>query len=923
MIKRLVALPLTLCTVLMTIAQVVTVDPPFPTVEDVVTITFYADQGNAALEGVSPVYAHMGLITENSTSPTDWQNVQGNWGTADPNTLMTEVDTDVHQITVDIDEFYGISTDLVVLELAFVFRNASGNIVGRADDGSDIYYPVYPVNPGLQANFVNPTQNFVSDPGEEVLVSVISNTEADIEIIDNGDVIASASGVTELEHTLTVALPTEHELVFTATVDGDEVSDTIRYVVNGEVEVINPPALLLDGVNYVDGSTVRLQLHAPGKDYIYVLGDFNNYEPDPSYYMHLADDLETWWIEIDGLTPGETYTYQFWIDGELELADPCSALILDPNADGTIPSWSYPEPIPYPEGASGFVSVMTPGADEFQWQNDNWDRPEKKDLVIYELHMRDFLAASSYAILIDSLDYLENLGINAIHFMPPGEYENNDSWGYNPSFHMALDKYYGTPEMFKELVDELHGRGIAVIIDLVHNHAFSQSPLVQMYWDPQEFNVTADNPWFNQVCPHEPFCWGYDFNHEVDATKRYMDRVNRHWIEEYHVDGFRMDFTKGFVNNNNGNYDNTRIQNLQRMADAIWSIDPESYVILEHFTGNSEEIILSDYGMMLWGNLNYAYGEAAMGWTSNSNFEWGIYLERGWNNPHLVTYMESHDEERMAYRTQTFGNSSGDYDTQDFQTAMARSELAAVFFLSQPGPKLIWQFGELGYDVSIDVPCRVCPKPVLWNYYEENPRRRLYDVYSAMINLRNTTETFGTSDIDYSLSGNFKRINLYNPEMDAVIIGNFGVSETSGVPNFPYTGTWYDYFTGEPIIEENLDNAFLLQPGEYRVYTSEPLADPEITVSVEDAMTLQLEVDIFPNPAVDQIQLNYTLAAEGRVEHMILDAEGRIISRRFDGTLPSGEQVHQLDVSSLAPGAYHLLIAVDGVANAYPFVKNN
>ena len=94
---------------------------------------------------------------------------------------------------------------------------------------------------------------------------------------------------------------------------------------------------------------------------------------------------------------------------------------------------------------------------------------------------------------MDTLNYLEELGINAIELMPVNEFEGNNSWGYNPSFHMALDKYYGTPEAFKALVDACHARGIAVILDVVYNHVFSQSPLAKLYWDPIAFKPTIDN----------------------------------------------------------------------------------------------------------------------------------------------------------------------------------------------------------------------------------------------------------------------------------------------------------------------------------------------------------------------------------------------------------------------------------------------
>ena len=301
--------------------------------------------------------------------------------------------------------------------------------------------------------------------------------------------------------------------------------------------------------------------------------------------------------------------------------------------------------------------------------------------------------------------------------MPNSEFEGNISWGYAPSFHMALDKYYGTIDAYKAFIDTCHGRGIAVIMDFVFNHAFGQSPLVQMYWDEQNNKPASNNPWFNADCPHPPYCWGYDFNHTRQATKDFIDRVNTYWFEEFNIDGVRYDFTKGFSQVGDVGFDATRIQNLKRMADTVWAVNPEAYIILEHWADDNEERQLSDYGMMLWGQATHEYQEATMGYASSSNFNKAVYSFRGFNDPHLVTFPESHDEERLMYKALTFGNSSGPQDVKDLNVALSRTAMTHVFSLAHPGPKMIWMFGELGYDNSIDDHCRTFPKEISWDYY--------------------------------------------------------------------------------------------------------------------------------------------------------------------------------------------------------------
>jgi 1,4-alpha-glucan branching enzyme len=328
-------------------------------------------------------------------------------------------------------------------------------------------------------------------------------------------------------------------------------------------------------------------------------------------------------------------------------------------------------------------------------------KPAKAELIIYELLLRDFLAAHSFAALEDTLEYLQRLGVNAIEIMPVNEFEGNYGWGYNPDYHMALDKIYGTESAFRSLIDACHARGMVVILDVVYNHAFSQSPFALLYWDNINNRPAADNPWLNPVAKHD-FNVGNDFNHESPATKYFVKRVLSWWLQTYGVDGFRFDLSKGFTQKNTlgntdawGKFDQSRINILQDYANTVWSIDPEAYVILEHFAENAEEKELSSRGMMLWGNMNYNYAQASMGY-GNSDLSWGWYQQRGWSDPNLVTYMESHDEERIMYKNLNFGSSGPGYNIKDLNTGLSRIEMISTFFFpdSRAQDDLgIWRIG--------------------------------------------------------------------------------------------------------------------------------------------------------------------------------------------------------------------------------------
>jgi glycosidase len=474
---------------------------------------------------------------------------------------------------------------------------------------------------------------------------------------------------------------------------------------------------------------------------------------------------------------------------------------------------------------------------------------------------------------------------------------------------MALDKYYGTPEKFKEFVDTCHGRGIAVIIDMVLNHAFGQNPMVNMYWDAVNNRPAANNPWFNAICPHPPNCWGYDFNHSSNATKEYIDQVNRHWVQEYNIDGFRFDFTKGFANTS-ASYSIERINNIKRMADTIWALDPDQYIILEHWCDNNEEEQLADYGCMLWGNVTHGYQNSGKGFPANSSLSNGIYTNRTWTLPHLITYMESHDEQRLMYEAITFGNASNPaHNAKDPYTALGRMQGLAVTFLTQPGPRMIWQFGEYGYDINIDYPCRVCNKPILWNYLQQGRRRQLLDVYKAMLSLRNNYETFRSLDFQASLGAGVKRMIMNHPSMNGLSLVNIDVLPISATPAFQHTGWWYEYFTGDSINVTNVNAAILLQPGEYRVYTDVPLPKPTITsvASLEELENPGFEFSVYPVPLESTCTLKVHSSEFQPIEIQWYDAQGSLV-QQHRGLANAGENLIPFDNLNLNPGTYLVLV---------------
>jgi 1,4-alpha-glucan branching enzyme len=834
-------------------AQLLTSVPSFiKETDNNVEIIADASKGNQGLLNhtpVSDVYVHIGVITNLSTSPSNWRYVPAfsSWGTTNAQIQATSLGSNKWKYTIpgNLRSYFGISDPSEkILKIAILFRNGAGNKKLANADGSDMYVPVYEAGlyaridqPYRDAKFYPAPDPITVNAGDAVTVTGVSSETSALKIYHNTVEKANVASGTSITTSIN-AVSGDNQLIVQAFNGSVTKYDTLSFFVNTPVITASQPAGTVDGINYLAGNTsVTLVLYAPNKTRAAVIGDFNGWTQTASNQMYRTSDGNRYWITITGLTPGTEYAFQYLVDGTLRIAEPYAEKILDPSNDPFIPAATYPSLKPYPSGQTGIVSVLQTQAPAYTWVSGTFTKPNQKNLGIYELLLRDFVAAHDWQTLKDTLLYLKRLGINVIEIMPFNEFEGNSSWGYNPSFYFAPDKYYGTKNSLKQFVDVCHQNGVAVIMDIVLNHTYGTSPLAQLYWDAANNRPAANNPWYNTVTPHAFDFGGSDFNHESTATKNFFNRVLQHWINEYRIDGYRFDFSKGLTNKPSGNdaqfsaYDATRVTIINQYATAIRAVDPNAYVMLEHFTDNSEEMEFAmNSNMLIWGNLNYNFNEATKGVAlANSNFQWGIHVNRGYTTPNLVTYMESHDEERLMYRNLTEGNIGAGQNTRDINNALKRMEMAAAFFTMIPGPKMIWQFGELGYDQSINRcengtinnGCRTNPKPILWNYKNDPNRNSLYMVYARLFALRRHAAyepTFISNNVDYSLSGGFKWLKVTSASLRVLVIGNFDVFPVTGSVAFQTPGTWYNYLGGGTFTATGSSQSFTLQPGEYYVY---------------------------------------------------------------------------------------------------------
>ena len=613
--------------------------------------------------------------------------------------------------------------------------------------------------------------------------------------------------------------------------------------------------------------------------------------------------------------------------------------MLSPYDDPWIPEESYPNLPTFPEGQEREVTVLQTAQTPYNWQVTDFQKPAKEDLIIYELLIRDFDADRNFQDVIDRIDYFKNLNINAIELMPIMEFEGNESWGYNTSFHLALDKFYGTASKFKELVDVCHQNGIAVILDLALNHAFGRNPMVRMWmndFDGDGWGEPNDrNPYFNTTATHS-YSVGSDFDHSSAWTKLYTERVIERWIEDFKIDGFRWDLTKGFTQNcSSGDYSCTdsyqadRVAILKEYADYSWSLDPDHYVIFEHLGGQQEQKEWADYridegkGIMLWGKMTNPYNQLTMGYASDSNFNDMGHNSQNFLGKRLIGYAESHDEERLMYRNLIYGASSGGYDITDLNTALQRMPALGSVTLTIPGPKMIWHFGELGMensiytcgDETVDTPsdaipgdCKLDTKPQpQWvdNWFGNSIRNDIYNSWSR-INALKINEAVFEGNYDINSGSLTPKIYIWDDALpstslkNVVILSNFELTAQNITPNFPYTGTWYDLMdpSGGTFINVNSTTAQINIPaGDFRIYGNRPSE----TLSTNDLLT-DKDIQIYPNPVHEYFKINLHLK-----QIKIYNLLGKLV-QAHKGNFSSG---HPFDTSSLEPGVYLISIVTE------------
>ena len=717
-----------------------------------IVITYDATKGNGALASATAIYAHTGLITAASKNNGDWKNVKGTWGSKSQPALTKNDDGKWELIIDNMYTFYGVPETTDIKALAFVFHDGKGNnsTAGKTASNGDIFIWI----------------------GED-------NTEADI-----WEAVEGVTGETK-------ARP-------------EGISQGIYYDEN------DPTKVTL--CTYAASKT------EPAKR-VFVLGDMTDWKLSSDYVM--KRDGNYFWITLTGLTPGKEYRFQYAVersDGvKKQLCDLYSEKVLHPD-DQWEPKTVDPTLIEYPKSVAdgGYVTVIQTNKPKYQWSDAtlNFKRPSKKNLVIYEVWVYDYTTSRTFKALKKRLDYIQNLGVNAIELMPVSEFEGNYSWGYNPTLYFALDKAYGTPNDLKSLIDECHKRGIAVIVDMVFNHTTGLNPMAKLY--PYGTELNNYNPWF--VAPskvkHSDNDYGEDWNHDFEPAHEMFTRVFQYWLKEYKVDGFRLDLSHGLCGE-------TKYNSPENLKDyyqkGVQATSPGAYMILEHWgdRATQDRPGLIEAGMLCWINTNNAYCQTAMGWLKDGD----SFADA--NKAGYVSYAESHDEERMQYKAKTWGA----YNIKEDSVRLGRVAENVAFNVLLNGAHMLWQFEEIGYDFSIDQNGRTGtkPNPSTKGYFTQAERVDAFTKCAQVITLR--TQLMASTFINTTPTavnvGSGKALRTIQWGVNVFAAANFDTIANLDV-TLP-SGTWYDYLEGGT----TANATYTLVPGELKVFTGTAVQAPK------------------------------------------------------------------------------------------------
>lgn len=789
-------------------AQLVTTTPAIVQEDSPnVVITYHADspQGNKGLINLAPgipVYVHIGAITNLSKDNSDWRYTFAEWPKSDgsnaqaantPKNTLTYVSANTYRLDMgDLRTYFGITdSNEHIKKIAMVFRNADGSKEGKTSTNGDIFVDVLAA--GFDISFESDAASTLLTKATTIKFTLNATAAANLKMTVNGTPFASQNNSTTLTGSYTFNQKGSYTVKGIAEHQGKTYEQSINVAFPGESVAGNYPGGVpkMGAVKNPDGS-VTFCLAAPGKSSVILVPSWDSYQILDKNIMKYQDyqGNRYFWTTVSGLKNDEWYPYYYIVDSTYKVGDPYAELVLDPYSDKWLDPKVWPDMPQYPYDLFNDTMLAVYRGDlNSTYKFSNFTIPDHKSLVIYEMLFRDFTgtvgeanANGTVRQAIAKIPYIKGLGFNAVELMPIMEFNGNNSWGYNTNFYFAPDKAYGSPKDYRDFIEECHKQGIAVILDIVFNQSDGLHPWYQMY-------PIASNPFYNKNAPHA-YSVLNDWNQGNALVQQQWTDCLVHWMKNYNVDGFRFDLVKGLGDNDSysrstDSYNASRISRMKRLHGVIKSVKPDGIHINENLAGDQEEIEMGNDGELQWANINNNSCQFTMGFAEDNGgpkttaFLSTLQGGRPWGS--TVSYAESHDEERMAYKNNTWGN--GAVKTDKAVSYKRLGSLAALMLMT-PGPKMVWQFGELGADQTTknDGGNNTDPKIVIWDWLNEEHPAELANTYARMIGLRmanpelfRESATFTTSGLGGSMTSNrVMRLTAGNKEVMCFINPNTG-----------------------------------------------------------------------------------------------------------------------------------------------------
>ena len=572
----------------------------------------------------------------------------------------------------------------------------------------------------------------------------------------------------------------------------------------------NPPQVSngsLDDGATTSGSNVTIALYAPGVDYVSVKGDWN------STYAHgtmMNENGDGWWWYTSSLSSGKhSFQYEVYDAGfgwTKYLADPYSKELIwtSPGSNSESGTYSHARTVFY---------INTPG---FSWSDGGFTPPEKEKFIIYETHVGDFSGEDNfegdYSDMLTKIQsgYFNDLGVNAVEFLPLHAFGGEMSWGYNPAFYMAPPNCYGTPTELKTLINAFHENGIAVILDVVFNHTYGASSTFQLFHDEGYYGASEWRS--NHDFTNDPYYkngdseWGYPLDHSKDKTRDLIDETLTWWVNEYHVDGFRFDHPHDMIWDN-ADYGNQHYSWAAKQANAdlliiaeedqVWGINNSNFDsqwdFSSHHTFKSNLAQIDE-----WGNMD--------------NMAGAIYHDGHSNHWGPVKYTESHDESRIMYECMN-------YQGMTEAEAVKKSKLGAVIMFTCTGLPMMYHGQEFGQNAAKN---GTDPQPLQWDNLNTTVGSDLYDNYQKLIDLRKNSDALTDWVLETKDKNSTDKTIVYwrdNGNEKWVIAANFDDNDHTFSIEFPVSGNWTEVMSDQNVqINSDWYGNYNLPASEARIF---------------------------------------------------------------------------------------------------------